>query len=271
MSSSSTDLAPVLRWAGSKLKLVDKLEELSPAKFNKYYEPFFGSGCLYFRLSPRSAVLSDLNKSLIEFYTEMRKAPESLIRSSRQLERSPENYYKIRAKYRTEREPFRRAAYFYFLNRFCFNGIYRTNSRGEFNVPYGSRFGGFPSIKKFKGCSEKLKKSTIRCADFATSLTSANDGDFVYLDPPYVYTDRKDRGEYGTGSFGVPDIPRLKQVIDNLDSKGTQFMLSYLDCPEIQYLTKGYDVVKLPVARCISSLASSRQIVNEIVIRNYVG
>jgi DNA adenine methylase len=261
--------SPLLRWAGSKRKLLDELQAEVPTSFGTYIEPFVGSACLYFRVQPRNAILSDLNPSLIQFYRFARATPDAVLRSAIHVRRSRTGYYRARARYRRERNAVRRAGLFLFLNRFCFNGIYRTNAAGEFNVPFGMRTGEFPTFRWFRLAARSLARARLLCSDFEPVVAKARKGDFVYLDPPYVYQSRKDRGEYGPGSFSLADIPRLCRTLDGLDRSRVRFLLSYLDCEEIQPLKSSFDHRTIPVARTVSGLVASRQVVSEVLIKNY--
>ena len=260
---------PPLRWAGSKRKLLDELQAELPTSFDTYVEPFVGSACLYFRVQPRKAILADLNVNLIQFYRAARVAPNAVLRSAIHFRRSRAGYYRARARYGGERNAVRRASLFLFLNRFCFNGIYRTNASGKFNVPFGTRTGAFPTFHRFRLAARSLSRAKLLCSDFEPVVAQARRDDFVYLDPPYVYRSRKDRGEYGPGSFSLEDIPRLRRTLENLDRRGVRFLLSYLDCEEVQPLRSRFAQRTIPVARTVSGLVATRQVVSEVLVRNY--
>lgn len=260
---------PLLRWAGSKRKLIPELISSVPPNFSVYFEPFFGSGCLFFELCPKRAVLNDINEDLINFYRFARNYPESVLRSATKLRRTAAGYYSARNRFLNLKCPIKKASFFLFLNRFCFNGLYRTNSKGEFNVPFGNRTGSFPSEDEFIKSVGLLKRARLLSLDFEQALDLTKKGDFVYLDPPYVYSARKERGEYGPSSFSIIDLPRLKNTIDALNRRGVYFLLSYIECDEISSYIGSFNVKTIPVARCISGLVSSRQVVNELLIKNF--
>ncbi len=260
---------PLIRWAGSKRKLIDVLAAESPSHFGTYYEPFLGSACLFYRLQPSHAVLGDLNPTLINFYRETRRRPEKILNSAVHLRRGRTHYYVIRERFHRETDKVKRAAMFLYLNRFCFNAIYRTNNRGDFNVPYGTETGSFLPRKQFVESSSLLKRTRLVCDDFSRTLKTVQKGDFVYLDPPYAYSQHRDRGEYGRGSFKIPDLLRLQLLVQSLHAKGAKFLLSYVECSEIMKIAKSFHTRLIPVKRCVASLASSRCIVNELVIKNF--
>lgn len=260
---------PLLRWAGSKRKLLNQLESAVPPKFGRYIEPFFGSGCLFFRIQPRVSIVNDLNQDLIAFYHVVREDPDKLLAFARGLVGTVESYYLVRSSFLQEQDRFRRAAKFFYLNRFCFNGIYRTNKKGQFNVPFGTKTGELPKLNAVEKSIGVLKGAELLSGDFELAASRARKGDFVYLDPPYVYKARKDRGEYGPGSFTIADLTRLTRCVDELHRKGAMFLLSYLECPEIEHVANQFKTTSVPVSRTISSIKSARSIVNEVLIKNY--
>lgn len=263
--SESTD--PILRWAGSKRKLLVTLKACAPSRFNRYYEPFVGSGTFFFALAPRAAVLGDINHSLMEALEVLRARPVKLHRVISELPRNKRTYYRVRRSAPTQK--LFRAARFIYLNRLCFNGLYRTNKQNEFNVPYGYDTGECPSLNAFRRAAACLRNAKLVTGDFETVLRLARREDFVYLDPPYVYSARKDRGEYGNGSFSCADIVRLSQALHRLDKKKVLFLLSYLDCEEVHRHLNGWNVRRIPVQRQIASFVSRRVRVSEILVSNY--
>lgn len=161
------------------------------------------------------------------------------------------------------------AARFFALNRACFNGLYRTNRDGDFNVPYGRKTGTLPPSSMFYRASVALRGAKLKAGDFSQTLRSVRAEDFVYLDPPYVYSDRKDRGEYGVGCFGLGDLDRLFQCLIDLDARNAYFLLSYLESDEILERAAGWHIHSVPVKRQISGFAKFRRCVNEVLISNY--
>jgi len=226
-----------------------------------------GSGALFFSLSPNDAVLGDLNGELIEALDVLSNNPVKLHRLVSSFPRTKRSYYRIRRSIPTDR--LSRAARFIYLNRLCFNGLYRTNRQNRFNVPCGYGAGGFPPLRSFREAAARLRNATLLADDFVETLVSVRENDFVYLDPPYVYSERKDRGEYGTKCFSCVDLPRLFELLIKLDKKQAFFLLSYLDCEDVVPYLGDWHVRRLPVQRQIASFVSKRAIVNELLISNY--
>jgi DNA adenine methylase len=259
-----------LRWAGSKRQLLPILTEIIREDFERYVEPFAGSACVFFELLPDKALLSDINAELMRTYVEVKYRVEGVIDQLGQWHKSKKRYFDLRALDPKSLPSATRAAQFIYLNRCCFNGLYRTNHEGQFNVPYGGkRSGRIPNAEMLRSASQALKKARLITADFEKSLQQVERGDFVYMDPPYVYSNRKDRGEYGVGCFSCADLVRLSRVLRRVDEKGAFFLLSYLDCEEIgQYLNE-WKVIRVPVRRQIASFVSKRAVVNEVLVSNY--
>lgn len=259
----------LIRWAGSKKKLLPQLTKSAPVKYNRYIEPFLGSAALFYSIDPERAVLSDQNKDLVNFYKQARKRPLELYDEYEKLRRTPSIYMRIRRKLTEETDTFLRAVYFYYLNRNCFNGLYRTNKLNQFNVPWGTKTGDAPTRSAFLLLARKLRKHKLLCGDFTRATSVASKGDFVYLDPPYVYGSRKDRGEYGASSFGLKDIARLDTEIQRLDSIGAYVLLSYAECPDIAGLKSRLKLKKLRIFRSMAARPKERKTVKEVLLSNY--
>lgn len=268
MSQTAAWANPLIRWAGSKRKLLHHLVSAAPPSFRRYYEPFVGSGCLFFALRPRRATLGDINPVLIDTYRTIKSHPRLLQRRAAGFPRDRRSYYALR-KLQQPMAVIDNAARFLVLNRLCFNGLYRTNRKGEFNVPFGSRGGSLPSEAAFYRASLALRTARLVSGDFERTVEGATRGDFVYLDPPYVYSTRRNRGEYGAETFSTLDIERLIARMHTLDAKGVQILLSYLDCEEIRELARAWKTRVIPVQRQISGFLRHRRIVNELLISNY--
>jgi DNA adenine methylase len=258
---------PLLRWAGSKRKLIPHLRARVPSRYNRYIEPFAGSACLFFALRPRQAIISDLNIELIQAYRVLRSHPRLLSRAVHNFGYSHDYYY-IRSLNPAALEPIQRAARFIYLNRTCFNGVFRTNRRGEFNVPRGTRTGSLPHEAAFYRCSFALRRADLRHSDFEQCLHDARRHDFVYLDPPYARGNRPGYGEYGYGSFGSQDIPRLIACLKNLDRVGARFLLSFTADHRLLDAIGHWTCSRLLVRHYISGFANHRSLVEEIMITN---
>ncbi len=270
MSNISSEMSdkPIIRWAGSKRKLLPQLVELVPANFNRYIEPFCGSACLFFKLSPDDAILGDINAELINAFRQIRTHTDMHDELSK-IPQTPNEYYRLRALDPEHLSAKGRATRFLYLNRFCFNGVYRTNIKGQFNVPRGSRTGEFPSKDVFKSVRLKLKRAQLNVASYEQTLAASSRGDFTYIDPPYAKSG-KFTGEYGLGSFNSELLSILLEDLHKLDSRGVKFLVSYRACEEvIELLSNRYSVTTINVKRHISGFKSGWSDASEILLKNY--
>jgi DNA adenine methylase len=222
-------LQPLIRWAGSKRSILQRLAPHVPSTFGRYIEPFAGSACLYFNFRPVAALLADKNAELIDTYKAVRRQPCEIWSFVTSLPRNKATYYALRAVSPLELDQCSRAVRFLYLNRLCFNGIYRTNRAGAFNVPIGSKTGAFPDLSSFASSAQLLRTASLWEADFEETVAAARKNDFVYIDPPYVDSRRIDRNEYGEGSFSPADIGRLFIALEAAHRRGVKFLLSYSD------------------------------------------
>lgn len=257
-----------LRWAGSKKKLIPKLELFWHSRYSRYVEPFAGSACLFFHLAPKSAVLGDNNGELINVYAALRDNPEGLHRRLVAIPRTRSAYYRWRSSNPQTLDPETRAVRFIYLNHNCFNGIYRTNSDGQFNVPFGSKLGRYLSREEFVRCAATLKKAKFVDGDFTSTLASVKKGDFVYLDPPYALTSRRIFREYGKKPFDIDDVSRLSSELDRIDQIGADFVVSYADCSEARKLASRWQARKFLVKRHVAGFSDHRTSAFEWVIHN---
>lgn len=268
---------PVVKWAGGKTKLINQFTKYIPRKFNNYHEPFLGGGALFFYLAPdlinRKAIpfLSDLTEELINLYKVIQSDVESLIQSSKVHKYEKEYYYKIRSLNPSRMSDTERAARMLYLNKTCFNGLYRVNKKGQFNVSFGDYTN--PVIV----CEESLRQASkaFHCAelmhgDFELVLANAQTGDFVYLDPPYVpLSATSDFTGYTPGSFGISDHIRLKNVFDELKSKGCYVMLSNSSAEFVTELYSGHNIKTVNANRSINSNTAKRGAIKELIILSY--
>jgi DNA adenine methylase len=262
-------LRPPLRWAGSKRRLVPTLRLAAPQVFDRYIEPFAGSACLFFALKPRRAVLSDINSELINFYKILRMHPILLARRVSSLPATERYYYDIRQAPSTTLSDFDRAVKFLYLNRFCFNGVYRTNRAGDFNVPRGVHTGNLPSERELLRCSMYLRKAELRITDFEAVTRDVREGDFLYIDPPYAAVNRKSYGEYGYGSFADADQPRLLSALQHADSTGAKVILSFRYDPSLAEQLRGWSYRKVLVRRNVAGFSGSRRLNAEMLLANF--
>lgn len=260
---------PFLRWAGSKRKQLPVLSRFWNPKYGRYIEPFMGSACLFFEVRPNSAVLSDINEDLVRTFLAVRDHPQAVSNRLAKLPLGKQSYYSIRKEKLAELDAIDAAARFIFLNRFCFNGLYRTNQAGQFNVPHGSSgTSRLPTASELRSAGKALGSSTIKLADFEKTLKQSKPGDFVYIDPPYAVENRRIFRQYGPSSFGLNDLQRLADELDLLDARGVKFVMSYALCPEVTSFFKRWPRRKIYIQRNIAGFAKHRRIAGEVLISN---
>lgn len=260
-------MPPFLRWAGSKRQLLPKLRPYWRTSYKRYVEPFAGSACLFFSIAPPKALLGDINTHLIETLTVVRDDADSVLALLGDARRDKDLYYQIRSIDPQTLSRAERAARFIYLNRYCFNGLYRTNSQGSFNVPFGAdRTGYIPTPEHLRFCSRLLKRATLIAADFEKVLEKVKSGDFVYLDPPYVTTGRRVFSEYDRNAFTDNDVRRLRLCLESLASRGIPFLVSYAACDEANFLAQGFHVERRVVRRSIAGFAGKRSQRHELLI-----
>jgi len=265
---------PFVKWAGGKRQLVDILLSNVPPSFNRYFEPFVGGGALLFELQPQKAVISDINEELINAYQVIKDNVEELINSLKKHKNTKEYYYAIRAINPKTLTPIERASRFIYLNKTCFNGLYRENSKGQFNVPFG-RYKN-PKIcdeENLRAVSEFLNKIEIvilNC-DYKETCEMAKSGDFVYLDPPYhPISKTASFTKYNKNDFSEKDQIELSKVFKELDKKGCYVMLSNSNTEFIKRLYTGYRIQEISANRFINCKANKRGKSNiEVIITNF--
>lgn len=260
---------PILRWAGSKKKLLPVLSSAAPRSFKRYVEPFVGSAVLFLKLDPSEAILSDINTNLIEAYETIRAHPRAVWNRVSSMPLDDSFYYELRAQDADSLKPLDRAARFVYLNRFCFNGVYRTNRQGRFNVSRGYGHLYVPNWEVFRDFSKRLTAATLKNDDFEKVVAKTNSGDFLYLDPPYALQGQRDRGEYGVGAFRENDEDRLAEALLDASARGVQILLSYSPSPGLLHRLQGWRVKHLKVARNVAGFARDRRTADEILVSNY--
>jgi DNA adenine methylase len=265
------DCAPFLRWAGSKRRLLPILKTFWTGRHERYLEPFAGSACLFFALNPPKAILGDLNPELIATYLEVKYRVRAVLDELAEipLANPKQQYLRLRSADPGELSPSKRAARFIYLNRFCFNGIYRTNLRGKFNVPYsGDRCGNFPGHAAFHKCSRQLRNTRFVRGDFELVLSQARSGDLVYMDPPFAVRARRVFREYDPTAFKHEDIKRLRSWMERLNAARINFVVSYAESDEADLLRRNFAYQVVSVRRNIAGFASFRSMSNEVLISN---
>lgn len=263
---------PFLRWAGSKRQLVKRLAEYWPQHAERYVEPFAGSACLYFHLAPERAILGDLNCDLMNAYTNVQTDVERVIECLHRLPPGKQEYYRIRSIRPEALTPAEQAARLIYLNKHCFNGLYRTNQSGQFNVPFGDTK-GFCSAdeSRLRSASTLLQGAQIVCGDFEETLRLTLPGDFVYLDPPYVVTHRRGFTEYQPAAFAVDDLERFQTSLVSLDNRGISFLVSYAESREATLLTDNWNWQRVQTRRSIAGFSGSRGTATEVLVTNMTG
>lgn len=266
--------APFIKWAGGKRSIIDELVTRLPLSFNTYWEPFVGGGALFFELYPRliQAILSDTNFDLAIAYKVVKGAPEALIAKLEEHARkhSEPYYYKVRGQHELQ-NPVDVAARFIYLNRTCFNGLFRVNKKGEFNVPFG-RYDNPDIVRRdtLTACSGALQRATIEYRDFDT--IAPQERDFVYCDPPFHPTSETARfTKYTKLDFSEKDQERLRDFALQLHRQGVLVMLSNSDTRFIRSLYGGatWHITTVQAPRLINCKPDGRGAVNELVITNY--
>lgn len=269
------DSVPFLKWAGGKTQLLIQLDPFFPKRFRTYFEPFLGGAAVFFHLRPQKAVLSDSNPELINAFLAVRDDPATLMDEldKHYRHRLSETYfYRVRDELDLTRlTPIQQAARTIFLNKTCFNGLYRVNANGKFNVPWGNYKN--PSLytrENIMNASRILREKKILLADYRRALASANLGDFVYLDPPYHPLSETSRfTSYTKEDFGDTDQRELAETCRHLDAKGVLFALSNSHTPLVLSLYEGFHVERLKAKRAISSKGTSRGPIDELLVMNY--
>lgn len=265
---NSSTPRPFLKWAGSKRHVLKHLIDLLPKHINTYYEPFLGTAALFFLLKPRHAVLNDFCIPLMNAFIAVRDNVDAVIKYLRPLKPNKTLFYQIRQK--PSRGRFRRAAEFIYLNKVCWNGLYRVNSNGIFNVPYGSPKSNFiADFHNLKACSLTLQSPGVelQSSDFEEAITGAKHGDLVYFDPPYV-TGHNNNGflEYNETIFSWTDQQRLAKVAKYLATKGVHVIISNANHDQIVKLYPGFGVRRFNRSSTLASDAASRRTVSELLL-----
>jgi DNA adenine methylase len=267
---------PFVKWVGGKRQLLKQFSEkgLYPKKFKTYHEPFVGGGAVFFELNPEKAVLSDLNSELVTTYKVIKKDVESLIKSLKKHKHTKEYFLKIRTKDVSKLSDIEIASRFIYLNRTAFNGMYRVNKKGIYNVPFGKYKN--PLIcdeANLRQVSKVLKKVSIKNQDYMKILDCANKGDFVYFDPPYYPVSKTASfTSYTADSFLEKEQEELRDTFEKLHKKGCYVMLSNSDTDFIKKIyskIKGIKIHKIQANRAINSNGNGRGKITELVITNY--
>jgi len=270
---------PILKWAGGKRQLLSEITALFPTTYEAYHEPFVGGGAVFFDQDPDNGTINDLNTRLTTFYEIVRDQPDALIAENKTHEHTEEYYYNARSEFNTlltqstltQDERVREASLLLYLNRTCFNGLYRENSDGEFNVSFG-RYSNpdWVQEQRIRKASRVLQNTAVFNTDFSYVVDEASSGDLVYFDPPYEPVSKTaDFNSYQAAGFDREDQRRLRDVVIELTEMGVSVILS--NSPPVTELYEGHDmflIIYVDATRAINSDANSRGEVSEVLITN---
>jgi DNA adenine methylase len=271
LSNQSSVASPLLRWAGSKRKVLPHLLPFwKHSTATRYIEPFVGSAALFFAATPANAVLSDSNSELIETYRAVKAFPNDVADELERLPRDKDTYLALRRQLPQRLLPSQHAARFLYLNRNCFNGLYRTNQKGEFNVPYApSKTGQMPDRSRIRAVASSLARTQLYCGDFEQVVRRVvRADDFVYLDPPYAVANRRIFKQYNATTFGFEDLHRLSALLYAIDAIGAHFLLSYAVCSEALAAFRSWPQMRVTTHRNIAGFAAHRRTSMELVVSN---
>ena len=272
-------VSPFVKWAGGKRQLLAQIRERMPREYNRYYEPFIGGGAVVFDLLPENALINDINEALINAYVQIRENVDSFLDNINRIdsaiwEDGKAYYYSMRNLYNMKLEKkeydIELAALFVFLNKHCFNGLYRVNSKGLFNVPYNNSKRVSYDEESIRMTSDYLKRVTILTGDFEDACRNAGIGDFVFLDSPYAPLNPTSFESYTKEGFTLESHERLARLYDELTERGCYCMLTNHNTELIEQLygNKGYTISVVNVKRMINSDANNRK-GQEVIICNY--
>lgn len=276
---SNSSVAPFVKWAGGKRQLIPQIRERMPETYNRYFEPFVGGGAVVFGIRPSKALINDINRALINVYQRICNDPEEFLREIKKIdsemwEDGKQYYYSIREHYNDKlmksEYDVELAALFVFLNKHCFNGLYRVNKKGLFNVPYNNTRRVSVEEDTIWAVSGYLQKVTIMQGDFEDACKDAKKGDFIFLDSPYAPLNPTSFDSYTKEGFDIESHKRVSKLFDELTQKGCYCMLTNHNTEFIHslYENKGYRIDVVNVKRMINSDASKR-VGKEVIIRNY--
>ena len=276
---SNSNIAPFVKWAGGKRQLLSQIKERMPEKYNNYFEPFVGGGAVAFELLPEKALINDINKALINAYKQICDAPDAFLKTVNNLdaemwEDGKKYYYSLREHYNDKlmkaEYDVELAALFVFINKHCFNGLYRVNGKGLFNVPYNNSRRVSVDEGAIRDISKYLQGITIIDGDFEEACKGAKKGDFIFIDSPYAPLNPTSFESYTKEGFDIESHRRLARLYDELTERGCYCMLTNHNTDLINelYGNKGYKIDVVSVRRMINSDASNR-VGEEVIICNY--
>ncbi len=276
--SNNKLVAPVLKWVGGKRQLLGTLTPLLPQRITTYCEPFVGGGALLFNLQPNTAYVNDINGDLIRVYNVIKSDVESLIAALQEYKNEADFFYAVRD-WDRDKEKYsslsdvQKAARILYLNKTCYNGLFRVNNAGEFNSPFGNyRNPNIVNAPTLRAVNSYLNTATVHLSstDYAEVLKTLPKGTFVYLDPPYdPVSDTSSFTGYSKGGFTRNDQIRLRECCDDLNARGLKFMLSNSATDFIKEQYSAYHITVVQAKRAVNSDSTKRGEVDEVVVRNY--
>jgi DNA adenine methylase len=275
------NVKPFVKWVGGKRQLLAEITPLIPEAFTRYIEPFTGGGAVFFSLSKRllddhiPAWLNDINPELINAYQVVRDRPDVLLADLHTHIHSKEYFSSIRGLDRQEGglsslTPVQRASRFIYLNRTAFNGLYRVNAKGQFNVPFGRyKNPAIADADTIYRCSKALQKVKISCSSFDTLLPQTKEGDFIYLDPPYIPLNKTSYfTSYDQTGFRHAEQQKLADLIRDIDRRGVRFLVSNAYVPELKDFYSGFTIIEVQATRAINANKDGRHAISEALITN---
>ena len=268
---------PFLKWAGGKRQLLPDIRKYAPREYNNYFEPFLGGGAVLFDLQPEQAVVNDVNPELVNAYQVVRDHVDDLIQALSKHINDKSYFYSLRE---LDRKPvflelsnIERASRLIYLNKTCYNGLFRVNSQGQFNVPFGAyKNPNIVNELSLRAVHDYLSSRNVQIlnVDFAQAVADANEGDFIYIDPPYdPLSDTSSFTGYSLQGFNREEQVRLKETIDDLNQRGCKVMLSNSATEFIRDLYHDYTIINVEASRAINSNASRRGKIDELLVINY--
>lgn len=271
-------MKPVIKWAGGKAQLLEHIRSMQPKDYNNYYEPFLGGGAVLFGLAPQKAIVNDINPELINMYLKIKNVPNEVVSALTLLDKEHESAVDANAYYYSIRERFNQnlgsnsseqAARLIYINKHCFNGLYRVNSKGFFNVPFNNKVKGDSFDKdNIIEISAYLNNVHILVGDFESALEAVRQGDFVFFDSPYVPLNPTSFTDYTKEGFDYEDHVRLAELYKKLSKQGVYCMLTNHNTNLVNELYKDFHIKVVQVSRNINSKASARK-GEEVIITNY--
>ena len=272
-------MKPIIKWVGGKQGNLEHIRKLLPQTYNKYYEPFLGGGAVLLDLNPKEAVVNDINYELINMYLQVRDNVEGVIKYLSSLDWTHEHsgedpkevYYAIRGLFNNHLgdKTVDQAARFIYLNKHCFNGLYRVNSKGQFNVPFNGKLTGASAhMDHLREVSKQIQNVEFKCGDFETCLANAEAGSLVFIDSPYAPLTPTSFVDYTKEGFAYEDHVRLANVFKELSDTGVYCMLTNHDTELIRELYKDYNITVVDVRRSINRNGDGRK-GKEVIITNY--